>query len=273
MKIIGVGDCVLDEYVWMKRLYPGGNSVNVPVQAKRFGCKRAAYIGILGDDGPGVRFASFLEDEAVDISRLRVGHGPMARNFIHLDESGDRSFVGNNGCDVVQKMVSLHLNENDLAFIEDFDLLHTSLHSEIEEILPKTKGRIPISLDFSDAYDEEKIRHYAPGLAFAFLSAGDKGREAEACAYLAHKVGAKVVVLTKGEEGSMIISDGGVHHQKAVIVEVVDTLGAGDAFIASFLVTWGDSKGDILLAAQRASEFAAQKCLHHGAFGTYFPIE
>ncbi len=273
MKIIGVGDCVLDEYLWMKRLYPGGNSVNVPVLAKRFGCERAAYIGILGNDSPGEQFAAFLNEEEVETSRVRTGCGPMARNFIHLDEQGDRSFVGNNGCDVVQKMVSLLINEEDIKYIEGFDLLHTSLHSEIDEILPKVRGKIALSLDFSDAYSEESIRRYAEGLSFAFLSAGTRGAEGEACAQLARSLGTEVVVLTRGSDGSTIYTEAGVHHQSATVAEVVDTLGAGDAFIAAFLTSYKDSNGDVALSAQKASDFAAAKCSYHGAAGKYFAAE
>ena len=36
MRILGIGDNVFDHYRWRHELYPGGNSVNVPVLAHRF---------------------------------------------------------------------------------------------------------------------------------------------------------------------------------------------------------------------------------------------
>ena len=36
MKLLGIGDNVLDDYRWRQELYPGGNSVNVPVLARRY---------------------------------------------------------------------------------------------------------------------------------------------------------------------------------------------------------------------------------------------
>ena len=58
MKLLGIGDNVLDDYRWRQELYPGGNSVNVPVLARRYDGSTAAYIGVLADDGAGLHFAS-----------------------------------------------------------------------------------------------------------------------------------------------------------------------------------------------------------------------
>ena len=50
MRIVGVGDNVLDRYIDQGLMYPGGNAVNVPVLALRFGAEAAAYVGTVGDD-------------------------------------------------------------------------------------------------------------------------------------------------------------------------------------------------------------------------------
>ena len=50
MRIVGVGDNVLDRYIDQGLMYPGGNAVNVPVLALRFGAEAAAYVGAVGDD-------------------------------------------------------------------------------------------------------------------------------------------------------------------------------------------------------------------------------
>ena len=41
MKLLGIGDNVFDHYRWRKELYPGGNSVNVPVLAPTMAAKPA----------------------------------------------------------------------------------------------------------------------------------------------------------------------------------------------------------------------------------------
>ncbi|WP_020612877.1 PfkB family carbohydrate kinase [Sediminispirochaeta bajacaliforniensis] len=271
MNIIGVGDSVLDEYVDFDIMYPGGNSVNVPVLAKRCGAVQSAYIGILGNDYPGTCFRESLTNEGIDISRLRVVYGQTARNKVHIDGNGDRKFIGNNGCDVAQKMLTLTLNDNDITCIRAYDILHTSFHSEIDEILHKVVGKVRVSLDFSDAYDEQALSAYCGMVDFAFLSAGKYSeREAEHYAGYALECGAKTVVLTKGIRGSLILTRNQKHSEHAVPVEPKDTLGAGDAYIASFLRHFFDSSGNIELAAQQASKFASLSCLSSGAFG--YPI-
>lgn len=97
MKLLGIGDNVLDDYRWRQELYPGGNSVNVPVLARRYDGSTAAYIGVLADDGAGLHFASALREEGVDISRVRVMHGHQRAQLHRAGRGGDRHFVGNNG--------------------------------------------------------------------------------------------------------------------------------------------------------------------------------
>ena len=56
------------------------------------------------------------------------------------------------------------------------------------------------------------------------------------------------------------------------LVEAVDTMGAGDSFIAAFIcsILSGNSPKD---AAKNAADFSAKICLVNGAFGYGVPIE
>jgi fructoselysine 6-kinase len=268
MKIIGIGDNVIDAYLHEKKLYPGGNSVNVPVLAKRFGAEAAAYIGILGNDEPGQHFLSALREEGLDVSRVRMARGVTAQNYIHNSEDGDRHFVGNNGSDVVEQMLGLLLVQEDFRLIEKYSLAYTSVHSFIDYLLPSIARRAPLALDFSDGYHYRNIPKLCPLLRFAFFSGGDKSpEEVKNLARFALDSGAGTVVVTSGERGSYMLEDGREHTQGIVKANVVDTLGAGDAFIAAFLTAYSDSDGDLPHAAAAAAAFASRCCDHYGAFG------
>ena len=102
MKLLGIGDNVFDHYRWRKELYPGGNSVNVPVLARRYDGSETGYIGLIADDREGRHFLKALDEEGLDVSRVRMMHGVTARNYIEIDEQGDRHFVGNNGRETAQ---------------------------------------------------------------------------------------------------------------------------------------------------------------------------
>ena len=45
MKLLGLGDNVMDAYLFRGELYPGGNAANVAVLAKRAGAEKSGYIG------------------------------------------------------------------------------------------------------------------------------------------------------------------------------------------------------------------------------------
>ena len=268
MKLLGIGDNVLDDYRWRQELYPGGNSVNVPVLARRYDGSTAAYIGVLADDGAGLHFASALREEGVDISRVRVMHGISARNYIELDEAGDRHFVGNNGRETAQYQALLCLTPGDYAMMEQYDLAHTSIHSWLDAYHPAISRRVPLSLDFSGEYDRVNIAQLCPLLRFAFFSGGAASEEeVRALARTALDAGARTVVVTMGVRGSYLLEQGREHRQECVRADVVDALGAGDAFIAAFLAEYHAGGGDLAAAALSAS----QEVL--GAHGNYNPYK
>ena len=76
------------------------------------------------------------------------------------------------------------------------------------------------------------------------------------------------MVFTCGGKGAYILDHGTAYEQPAAPApDLIDTLGAGDAFIAAFLVRYTDTGGDVPESARYAAEFAAQNCGHYGAFG------
>ena len=70
MKVIGVGDNVVDKYVYKKIMYPGGNALNFSVYAKQLGVE-AAYLGVFGNDQAGEHIIATLKSLDVDISHCR----------------------------------------------------------------------------------------------------------------------------------------------------------------------------------------------------------
>lgn len=72
------------------------------------------------------------------------------------------------------------------------------------------------------------------------------------------------VVMTRGAQGALMVSDTGTTEQPGIPTTVVDTVGAGDSFTAAFVLGWlrADLPNDIL---RGACEIAASVCAHSGA--------
>ena len=77
--------------------------------------------------------------------------------------------------------------------------------------------------------------------------------------------------MTRGQEGALLVGPRGVHEEPAQPVEAIDTLGAGDTFIASVLVGLLEERQPRELLS-RAAQAAAQTCLMRGAFGHGAPM-
>jgi len=83
-------------------------------------------------------------------------------------------------------------------------------------------------------------------------------------AKLARRFRLEFVALTRGQRGSLLYSDGALADHSGLAVEVVDSIGAGDAFTAA--LTLGRLAGWSLDAMNTcANEVAAEVCRHAGA--------
>lgn len=108
-------------------------------------------------------------------------------------------------------------------------------------------------------------------MTYAFFSGSDLSEsECGELAKTAHGYGAKMVCMTRGGQGAILSAGDRVYHQPIVETDIIDTLGAGDSFIAGFLTAFC-VKQDITYALRQAAETAAKTCGVYGAFGYGYP--
>ncbi|MBM9462293.1 hypothetical protein JL108_02460 [Aeromicrobium sp. YIM 150415] len=264
MKILGAGDNVVDRYRRLGTLFPGGNAVNVSVFASRLGA-RAAYMGVLGDDDAGRHVLASLEAEGVDTTWTTTVHGTNA--YADVDIVGtDRVFLGSD-----RSVQPFEPTTAQLDAMAEFDLVHSgyagSLWPHVEQMAERTK----VSFDFGSRFELGEILPRLRHLYLAAFSASHlDAEEAEGLIRRALDAGATHVVATRGAEGAYVGTSRETLFQDAEYVTVRDTLGAGDAFIASVLVGLLSHR-DLRATCAAASAHAAQVCLEHGAFGHPLP--
>jgi fructokinase len=233
---------------------PGGAPANVLVALTKLG-GHGAFIGKVGSDQFGVFLRRVLESHGVDAQGLRsTADASTTLAFVHLDAGGNRSFsfCRKPGADIL-----LEASEVDLALIAGCRIFHFGSLSLTDE-----PARTATMHAVQHAKKLGKIISYDPNwrpplwkddtAAKAGMTAGlahadilkvadselemltgekDMGRAVE-CLY---ERGIKIVLATLGAEGCYFKCRAGTGHVPAFPVKVVDTTGAGDAFLGGFL--------------------------------------
>jgi fructoselysine 6-kinase len=265
VRICGVGDNVVDRYLELGLMFPGGNTLNVAVFAKRAGAE-AAYLGITGNDVLGEIVRRALAAEGIDTARLRVNDSFNAFSQIGIDLEGNRYFIGS-----TPPPYRLRLDTEDLAYLTRFDVVHTGDYGQIEGQLAEIAAVASVSFDFGS-----KPASYAELLLPQVRIATFSGSELDDAAVLerirwAQARGARTVIVTRGALGSTVAHGPDIHHEPARPVVLRDSLGAGDAYTATLIVGL-ESGRPLAQAARAAAEAAGEVCTRLGAFGYGVPM-
>lgn len=258
--VVAFGDNVVDCYTDERLMYPGGNTLNLSVFFQRFGgC--GAYIGAVGNDVAGRHIRASLLEEGVNLSGFRIEAGATAFCLIGL-HNGDREF---RGADLGVSIITP--NNRDLDQIAGADAVHTGRSSHVDDFLQDFSSRTRLSFDFAVIRDRKRIAQIAPLCFLASFSGGDlSDSEVEDLLNFAVTSGAKHVLITRGGKGASFASKDLRVDQLAIPVEPVDTLGAGDTFIARTLLGLLREEEPTESLAVAAAE-AAKTCVHAGGFG------
>lgn len=231
IKIAAVGDNCMDVYDNLGKAFPGGNPVNVAVYTVRLGGE-ACYIGAVGTDEYGELLTEAVRKKGVDVSRVKVIDGGTARSHVSLI-NGERVF----GDYDEGVMAAFKLADEDIDFLSGYDIVVTGLWGKLENTLPKLKEKgIKTAFDFATEREGEIVDKAAPYADYAFFSY-DGGELGELHSFMRriYDKGAGMVIVTRGKDGSIVYDGGRFYEYGIVKCRVVDTMGAGDSFIAGFL--------------------------------------
>ena len=265
MKILSIGDNCIDNYSELGRRFPGGNSLNVAVYAQRVPGVEADYIGVMGDDEAGDFMVDQMKRAGLRTDNVIRLHGESAVTTI-LIRGGDRIFA--NYVEGVQK--DAKFPSVLLPKVRTYDLVHYSVWGFGRGHIPwiKRAGRPLLSFDFSNQLQHDALE-VMPHLDYSFFSGKElimKGIDPEEELKKLKARTPGIVVMTLGEHGSLVYDGKKVHRGKAKPVEVVDTLGAGDSYIAAFLCARlkGASIPD---AIEKGHVAATETCRRLGGWG------
>ncbi|TYP79381.1 fructoselysine 6-kinase [Paenibacillus methanolicus] len=230
MRIVTVGDNCMDVYLATGKAYPGGNPVNVAVYLQALGAE-TAYIGWVGDDAYGEIMIEAIRGKGINTSHMLRKAGNTAVTDVEM-VGNDRKF----GDYDEGVMAAFSLTAEEIEFVQGFQLVHAGIWGHADSYYPSFKKRgLLTSFDFSDHLDSELVQTLMPYVDFPFFSYSQDDAYIRGLLREAKQRGAKVAVATLGENGSLAFDGEQFYRQGIVEVNVIDTMGAGDSFIAGFV--------------------------------------
>lgn len=230
----------------------GGAPANVACAIAKLGGK-SSFIGCVGNDPFGKFLLQILEDHGVDLSLVQHSEVFTTLAFVSLTEEGERDFVFSRGADRELKY------DTSIKSIFKKNILHLGaatalLGGNLEEaysryLFDALTHDTFISFDpnfRSDLWKSDEahfIKKCMPFIEKSHLCKFSReeaqllsGKEnlTEACEYL-HEIGTQIIVVTLGQEGTLVSTANLEQIVPSISVNPVDTTGAGDAFIGCLL--------------------------------------
>ena len=234
MKLAAVGSNCIDYYGNLDggKAFPGGGPVNMAVYTVRLGGE-ASYIGPVGSDVYGELMKRAIAGKGVDVSHLTVREGKTAVSQVELVD-GERVF----GDYDEGVLADYTLSKDDLDFICTHDAVVCDLWGKVGGQFRELKTRgILTAFDCATRPEDEAAQTAMPSTDVLFFSSDEGDSEAlraQMQGYAAR--GPRLVVAMLGKTGSLCFE--GKHFHRFGIVpcdDLVDTMGAGDSYIAGFL--------------------------------------
>lgn len=285
---------------------PGGKGCNQAIACRKLSNQKVSFLGRIGNDEGGKIIAKVLEDHQVDVQHLQQCNDfPTGRGYVFLEaKTGRVSAVVSGGSNMygwenfrykTEKEVDSLLEE---MLMDDSDqgqnfkclLLQREVPEFVNLILAKCANQNGIIV-LQDVGGEERdmteemmslCDYLMPNLTeLNRLVKSFDGTAVEVdptnhdsiikSANILQKHGAKNVLVTLGEYGSLLVTkDGNVIFQESCKFDegeqIVDETGAGDCYRAAFAVAISENHNDsIKECMQFASGAGALACLKEGA--------
>lgn len=231
MKIAAVGFSCIDVYEKQNRRYATGNGVDCVINLAKKGIE-ASVVSVVGTDQYGQEMFSTLERYNIDTSHLHIREGETSVFKMEIKKNGDRVHLEN----IPGVMADFRLDNEDIDFVSNHDFLHTDLAGKILHLLPTFKDAgCKIVFDFSIYIDHENIEEIMKSVDYAFFSYKEKDEFVRNFIKYCKKMGPQTVTAMLGENGSITYDGANLFEDGIRKVNVVNTVGAGDAFVAGFM--------------------------------------
>lgn len=275
--VVGLGELLWDMFPQGKQL--GGAPANFAYMTALLG-DRGIVASRVGDDRLGQEAVWQLKSSGLDTSHIQIDSAhPTGTVLVKLDSKGQAEY--NFSKDVAW---------DHLAWTEQWQELALSADAVcFGSLAQRSEVSRATTLKFLQSVHANAVRVFDVNLRQSFYSAevlrmallhanilkvnheelpriaelfGEKFiDEKEAACWLAEEFGVKLVCVTRGCKGSLLLCDGKKHEHPGFTVKVADTVGAGDAFTAALVHHWlrKTALDEMNLAANRLGAWVASQ--------------
>lgn len=269
-----MGDLTADIYMPQKDIRLGGAALNGAIWARNQHAI-ATIVSAIGTDKAGTQFSQKLEGQHLPAYGIQKKRGKTSSIEIFVSDSGERRYgVWNPGV-----LKTYHLRKKDSEILTSQDAVVVTVYPQYEHILRELavwkqslKDRIHplVVINYGDLKEfgnslDVVIRHITLSDVMVFGLDKDLDEERINALRILASIRQKMVIVTLGKYGSIVWNGKSSYLQSAKDVHVVDTTGAGDSFLAGFLVSYLATK-DIPHALQKGTDLASQVIRRVGAY-------
>lgn len=269
----------------------GGAPANVAAVISLLGGK-SAFVGKVGNDPFGKYLVEQLKKYNVDTSLISYDNElNTTLAFVSLMEDGERDFVFFRGADK-----NLKIKDIDFDRLNDFDIFHfgsatafldeelQTTYFKIFEFAKENKKFISFDINYrEDLWKEtgklielsKQMIRYADFVKFSEeeLFLVSRNNNMYESVRFVHNIGAKIVAVTLGKEGSLLSDGKSIKKIDSIKVKSIDSTGAGDAFVGSFLYKLSQGEKDYFKIGKFANKVGELACTKNGALTALSEID
>ena len=250
-KVITIGEILWDVFPDGKKA--GGSSMNVALNLHKQGIE-SRFISAIGNDENGKELFNFLAGNHFATDLIQVNHElPTSTVVVQLDENHQATYT-------IKQPVAWDeikiTEENTLAVKQADALVYCSLTCREE----KSKKTILALLENANTkiFDINlRAPFYSKELIGELLAKADLlkinedeivwvkesfgltgNTDEQLLKQLSSQFNIEIICLTLGDKGACVLKDGKLFKHSGYKVQVADTVGAGDAFLATFIACY-----------------------------------
>lgn len=250
LKAVAYGEVLWDVFTNEKKI--GGAPLNVALRMKSLGCD-VAMISCVGNDEDGTAILNHVEKSGLETDAIYVTEEfKTGLVNVSLNESGSATYVIEHpaawdkievddfGKELVNKADVLIFGSlvcrDEVSRKSLEELLHREVYKVFDVNLRKPHytyeilESLMLAADFVKFNDEE-----LPEIAQALNSPYNTLEEN--VTFISKKTNTKAICVTRGAHGALLFWNDAFYENEGYSVKVVDTVGAGDSFLAALITS------------------------------------